>query len=499
MKLNVRDFRTRAGLKSSSATMAYRRFAKSDDGVMSIFACFIVLMMILIGGIGVDLMRHEMERTRIQAVADRAVLAAADLDNNTDAELVVRDYFDKSGMADYVISVSAPPSANGKTVRVEANKTIQTMFMGNMGVETLEIPAASTAEERVPNVEISLVLDISGSMRNSSRMDNLRPAAVKFVNTVLKEDAVAKTSIQLIPYAGHTNPGPWMFNRLNGIRYPVEAMDEDDGGIDEADSNGILPDDDDGGEGSDEDVRYVYPNVSSCLDIPESDFDNTSLPSQYADQTAHFMNWRIASSVMDWGWCPQDQTAIKYMSNDKDALNGLINSMRMHDGTGTHYAMKYAVALLDPAARDDMTAMANENEISSDFVGRPADYSDETTVKYIVLMTDGQITQQVRPKQTMHSKNPVQELNEGRRSDRTTITSSGTNVQSFFEQCDLAKNKRPRGIVIYTIAFDAPGNPEDQMRECASSPSHFFKADGGSIADVFEAIARQINQLRLTR
>lgn len=54
-----------------------RHFSKSEDGSITIFACFMILIMMTICGIGVDMMRHEMERTRLQAVSDRAVLAAA--------------------------------------------------------------------------------------------------------------------------------------------------------------------------------------------------------------------------------------------------------------------------------------------------------------------------------------------------------------------------------------------------------------------------------------
>jgi hypothetical protein len=39
----------------------------------------------------------------------------------------------------------------------------------------------------------------------------------------------------------------------------------------------------------------------------------------------------------------------------------------------------------------------------------------------------------------------------------------------------------------------------DVMRDCASTPSHFFRVEGIEIAAAFEAIARQINQLRLTQ
>ena len=48
-----------------------RRFAREEDGLVTVFAILMILLMILMGGIGVDLMRHERERARVQAVADR--------------------------------------------------------------------------------------------------------------------------------------------------------------------------------------------------------------------------------------------------------------------------------------------------------------------------------------------------------------------------------------------------------------------------------------------
>ena len=113
-------------------------------------------------------------------------------------------------------------------------------------------------------------------------------------------------------------------------------------------------------------------------------------------------------------------------------------------------------------------------------------------------MTDGQITEQFRPIDALDDENPTVELNNGRRPEREQLTPANTNVQSFFAQCDLAKNQQPRPVIVFTIAFEAPSLAEQQMRDCASSPSHFFVADGGSISDVFQNIARQINQLRLT-
>ena len=94
------------------------RFAREEDGVFTILALFMIMMMVLVGGIQLDFMRHEMERSRLQAVADRAVLAAADLDQTLDPSAVVKDYFAKAGMIDYLSNVTVANGLNFRTVTV---------------------------------------------------------------------------------------------------------------------------------------------------------------------------------------------------------------------------------------------------------------------------------------------------------------------------------------------------------------------------------------------
>jgi len=55
------------------------------------------------------------------------------------------------------------------------------------------------------------------------------------------------------------------------------------------------------------------------------------------------------------------------------------------------------------------------------------------------------------------------------------------------------------GIVIFAIGFEAPSGGQNLMRACASSDSHYFDVDGVEISEAFSAIARTINQLRLTQ
>ena len=58
---------------------------------------------------------------------------------------------------------------------------------------------------------------------------------------------------------------------------------------------------------------------------------------------------------------------------------------------------------------------------------------------------------------------------------------------------------KAKNIVIWSIGFEVTDDSAEVMKDCASSPSHFFRVEGVKIRDAFSAIARQINQLRLTQ
>ncbi|MFP4404847.1 pilus assembly protein TadG-related protein [Rhodosalinus sp.] len=557
---------------------------------MAIWAIFMLMMMLMAGSAGIDFMLAEMRRAQLQSILDRAVLAAADLDQMQDPEAVVQSYMEVAGLEDYLGDVKVESGLNYRRVSADLSMKQDTLLLKMLGTDDLLLAASGTAEEVIPNTEISLVLDISGSMRRSNRMDNLKPAAREFVRTVLRGDAGRTTSINLVPYAGQTNPGREMFSYLEGVRYGSGGGDhfprwehdisnvvfyydrDKDGEIDhsvkikgfpseggdthisndlddffhqinayitgrdnrlDADTPVIGASIKDGkqktsffryagntngpaadsgptqntGKGPDRKWNYSHffknrpdaepggmPQVSSCLEMDERDFDTVGLVPRGRDQVPHFMYWPIASNVMDWGWCPEDDTRIQYAQNEAGVLEDFIENMRMHDGTGTHYAIKWALALLDPDTRPAFEHLSGVGQVPDRFSDRPSAWNAEGWSKVIVLMTDGQITEQIRPVDPLDPENAVTELQRRDSEHRTEITSGGTNVRSFYEQCDLAKRN---GVTIYTIAFEAPSGARREMSNCASSPAHFFDVDGIEISDAFSAIARQINQLRL--
>lgn len=616
-------------------------FVAEEDGNITIFSTFMTVLVLMLTGASVDIMRHEASRARLQTTLDRAVLAAADLDQEQQPADVVADYVAKAGLAEYLSNISIDQNFHERVVNATADADLDTMFLHIAGHDSLMAQALSTAEERIANVEISLVLDISGSMRWNDRMNNMRPAAKAFVEKVMTDNSGGVTTLNLIPFAGSVNPGDTMFEYLRGERPRNKgnngwgngdqdapggslcnnnAENADEGAADpscggdgvapegyftawtQAISNVVFYFDTDGDdifdvahkvesfpEGAsrdaddflaafvafliandsdlsdpgqflgasvkggrqksayfqvkgnengpsydlgptknrgkipgntfsysgidqtywaplyidpneglaqeeDDDMEPIHVNMpSSCVEIPDSNFDNTAMPTS-RDYVPHFHHWAIDRGVMDWGWCPEDDTAIQYYSSDADHLTQFIDDIRMHDGTGAQYGVKYGLSLLDPNTRDDVAYLIEQGLVDPAYYGRPIDWHDPETEKFIVVMTDGIVTDQVRPNDPKDPINAVEELLGQSNPDYRVQTSASHNVQNLYAQCTLA---RSLGVTVFTIAFETGDQAADQMRTCASSESHFFRVEGEEIIDAFDTIARQINNLRL--
>ena len=187
---------------SSRMPAAVQRFVDDEEGSLILLTLLLFMLMVLMGGLAVDIMRYEQTRTTLQNTLDRATLASASLTQTLDAEDVVLDYFDKAGMSDYLEQVTVTQGLNYKNVTADASAITKPMFMnmfydvnGNQNPHTGEkqedivVNASSTAEQRVSNVEISLVLDVSGSMASNSKLTNLKTAAKEFVSTVMSSDS----------------------------------------------------------------------------------------------------------------------------------------------------------------------------------------------------------------------------------------------------------------------------------------------------------------------
>ena len=544
------------------ARRAARTFTRDEDGVMIAFSIFFFLIILMVAGIGVDLMHFEMKRARLQNTLDRAVLAAADLQQPLDASQVVQDYINK---ADLDANLTGAPvvnqSLNQKDVLANAEVSVPTQFIHMFGYDSLMAPATAGAKEAIEGIEVVMVLDVSGSMGWNNKLVNLKPAAREFVDTVLGLAPTGDVTISIVPYNTQVNAGEALLRHFNA-------------------SN-----------------EHGY---SHCVDFEAGDFASTGLSTaQPLARTAHFDISRdeerayppVATAAEGGLRTPVCATApfseIMVMSNNTTQLHNKINSFQAGGNTSIDVAMKWANTLLDPGTRPVITQMIADGDVAPVNAGRPVAFDEPDVLKVIVVMTDGQNTSQwyLNPAFRSGASDVYYNAAADRYSIRigsapneyywigaATQNSDGTtnhatawndhaygdgagengsaqrlsypelfafntlkwnrdenykppyqalygSAGSSMANADWYNNLRhyvaasvkdsrlqqacgaakDEEVVIYSIGFEATSNGESQMRSCASTPSHFFDVNGVEITSAFQAIAASIAQLRLTQ
>ncbi|NJS40026.1 MAG: hypothetical protein HC783_14560 [Rhodobacteraceae bacterium] len=200
------------------------RFRDDEGGSMALIMIFTFLAMIIFGGIAVDVMRFETRRVAMQQTLDRAALAAAGLPEEKDSTKVrtpteiANDWFAKAGlgadlnMVTYGTPVVTALSVPGKReVEISASVTSQNYFMGLFSPrDFLQGMTSTKAAQGVSNIEVILVLDITGSMNQSigggkTKLQALKESALSFVDIVEANDKKNGVSIGVVPYAAQVN------------------------------------------------------------------------------------------------------------------------------------------------------------------------------------------------------------------------------------------------------------------------------------------------------
>lgn len=441
-----------------------RAFAKETRGNVAIIVGFLFVPLAVIAGGATDIARYESYRAQLQDGVDRGVLAATSLTQSKEVQETVVNYLKSVPFKDQV-SITVLQDAESittKTVTVRASYTMSTAFLPLIGIDTMTVMAQASAEERRQNVEISLMLDISGSMAGS-KFTNLKTAAKGFVDTILTPTTSPYTSLSVVPYAGQVNVGTAVFDGLGGARSH---------------------------------------NFSSCLQIYNADYARGMVNFNGRAQVPEFTRWNSSTDKptlaadMNAAWCPSDNTAMTVMSNDANYLKSRITGYQMSDGTGSGIAMNWGLMLLDPTTQPLIAQAVMAGMVPPQFANRPASYSSTDTIKVLVLMTDGAITEQYTAiNNTLPARAPNNWKDLYDPVGNVKQTSSVTAGQ-LAKVCAAAKANR---VIVYTIGFQTDSTAATQMRNCASSPSNFYDVQSLDIASAFRSIATSIQKIKLTQ
>lgn len=350
---------------------ALQRFGKREDGNLTIFALCLFMLMVMMGGVTVDLMRFETMRTTLQNTLDRATLSAASLSQQLDAEDVVTDYFAKAQLSHYLKDVTVTEGLNFREVVADAEASTDPFFMHLIGINEMDAPGHSKAEQRMTNVEIMLVLDVSGSMNSNSRLTNLKTAAREFVDTVLSSDEEDKISIGIVPFNGQVDLGSSLAARYNLTEdHNVSDMHCVD-----------LPD-------SLYSTTAISTNTPLPMTTPSDTYSSTNKTNGYVSRT----DSSYAINNNGNRWCPDVNNANTIMlpSQSITALQAKINGLYGIGATSINAGLKWGMAMIDPGTQGVFNHYINNGGMPSVFSGRPFSFTDPESMKVIVLMTDGE-------------------------------------------------------------------------------------------------------------
>lgn len=539
-----------------------RRFGRDESGALVIYTLFLFFMMLIIGGLAIDVMRAENDRAMVQNTIDRAVLAATDLDSSADPVDVVNDYMNKAGLGHLsftptVTESGSYPVLTGRSVELTTQSRVPTLFMSLLGIHSLGTVADSGAIETINDIEISLILDVSGSMGQNgqdggTKIENLQAAAKKFIDQILTTTAADRVTISIVPYSTQVSAGPVLSALYNFTN------------------------------------EHAY---SFCADFAASAFSTTTLsPSASLQRTGHFDPWTWYNNSRGTGpsrlVCRTENAFhIQPWSDDADALKTQIDALTAEGNTSIDVAVKWGTALLDPSSRTVLGNLADAGVVREVYRGRPHDYNRASTLKFMIVMTDGINTAQYylnngyddglsdiwrdasgngngagNERFSAQDREVGDSDGDGRyNEDYFIFRNFGGGGGRYFDNqpkggasaqrltwpqvwaemslsahayygryaqryqssdywdwyydprsyipastkdsrldtiCSAAKNQN---IEIFTIGFEVTDYSAQVMESCASTPNHFYRVEGLEIGYAFSSIANQINQLKLTQ
>jgi Flp pilus assembly protein TadG len=205
------------------------KFLKDRSGAFAIQFALMVVPLTVCTGLAIDGGRAFLARYELSAAVDAAALAiGSTLDENADLNLLAHTFVNANFHGEHEGPITLELTDVGdedETVILKGNVTINTYFMPLVGQPTVTVSAESEVKRGGNDVEVALVLDITGSM-SGSRIVDLRTAASDLVDTVVGDIQTPYYSkVALVPYSNAVNVGTYAAAVRGAATGPVSISD----------------------------------------------------------------------------------------------------------------------------------------------------------------------------------------------------------------------------------------------------------------------------------
>jgi len=418
-----------------------RRFRRDRSGNVIVFFGLAIVPVLGLAGAAIDYARATTVRSQLNAAVDSAALMAArDASKLTDAQL--RDRINgwiRAGLSPD--EAAAFPNATigidrtARTVTIAAKVPVDKTLFNVIGKDKIPIASNSQSSWGTNMIEIALALDNTGSMASSGKIAALKTASKNLI-TIMKDATTEPGQIRIAIVPFATQI------RLDPATYKDSSW-----------------------------LRY---DQTRCVEYNKDIWGRNTTCKR--TETISKSNWRgcvsdrdknndtsdnapvtgVNATLYPADFCDYGEMAVvRPLTDNWTALNSTIDAMVATGNTNVTIGAAWGLAAVTqqtplPEARAAATPRLQ---------------------KFMILLTDGDNT-------------------ENRFGDNVSTIDTRTALA-----CTSAKNA---GVRVYTIrVIDGNGT---LLKNCASDPSMYYDVkNAAALSPVFDQIAREISQVRLTQ
>lgn len=532
------------------ARRGFLSFLRGRHGSLLTWAAFLMVPLLSFVGIGSDAARGYLVRARLSQALDAAALAAGRAGTDyTKAQTMAQTLFKANFPDGYMGAVLAGPNISFDTVaqkvNVSASAALQTYFVHLIGIDTFTVSANSEVTASGINLEVSLVIDVTGSMAGQ-KITDLKAASKNLIDIVIWADQSQYTSkIAMVPWSAGVNALGTAAQLRGGVaatkaitgatRTNPVVVTSANHGFNNGDKVFIS------GVNGMTQIRNNVANSPTATTQPQfwvvyNKTANTFALRRVNNSNANGTSWGTYSSG---GAISCTTPGCQYQTFTSDAGNWrtfTINTcVTERTGAeaytdaapsaaplGRHYTLNAAVSCpattLIPLS-NDKTALKNAIDavtatgttagqigtawawytISPNFAylwpaaSQPAAYGAQELAKITIIMTDGEYN-------TAYCNDVLSADSTGNSNDQ--INCNPNNGDPYTQARGVCDAMKLKGIIVYTVGFQLGGQQSaiDVLQYCASDLAHFFQADdGAALYDAFRRIAVNIRKLRISK
>ncbi|MFT3733327.1 MAG: pilus assembly protein [Hyphomicrobium sp.] len=440
-------------------------FKAETQGSITMTFGLTMLVLCAMVGLAVDYARFINARSQTIEATDAAVLAGARaLQSNggdqTAAQTVAQTYYTQATKNRIQVvpgsdTINFIVTDNGTAMQTQGNVKVATPFMhlaflGTDKGKTLPLLRADGSDyskavlavggNGETNLEVSMMLDITGSM-SGQKLTDMKSAASDLVNIVVWSDQSEYTSkIAIVPFA-------------YDVRLPTSAFKLATG---------------------------TTKTTSPCV----VERTGTQKYTDAAPKSGQYVMVHSSASNKVTPTCDLSSSEeLLPLTSDKTALLAKISGLQTEGSTAGHVGTAWAWYMLSPSWSSLWSSSST-----------PAAYGTDKLKKIAILMTDGEYNTSY----TSYGY-PVSELISGTKVTCKGSANTDCSAAQAVAQCTAMKAK---GIEVYTVGFQLGGSQLaiNTLSSCATDADHFYNSStGDALKAAFRDIALKISSLYLSQ